>query len=424
MKITPILWHKAAAALGVLTYGDTSTEIANKAIEIAIAEASVPEATEIYITAEQAQALGPGNAEYRVNRISTGYLGAWRLCLEGCFYDPSDALWEVQYRAIKQPELVDPHAELKALYEQQVKNTDAGVPGGLNDFVWEFYANNLSRSAWVPENPPSENWMNQPLKWRCTAKPTCQVKNLDTGVTETMTREKAKLLQAETKDVCDWFYPSGFFDNKPFDFTCTGRDTYTYRPKANLVKLDGVLMTREAAIAKYEAVKDTNNILWKSINMPCWSISGIGTTNFPSSHESCEYQLCAKPVAKKLVLWADMPVDIAVQSKVDTIKRLWKLHGISRDGVPALSNLNSETCDFFYYQLNHIELAPANQQPWLNWRSGECPVPEGVVVEITCRDCSIVKRIAKHCVWGHEEEGYDIIAYRVVGLIDNTWEMV
>lgn len=80
------------------------------------------------------------------------------------------------------------------------------------------------------------NYMGDPVKYRAIRKevpaaPTCQVRNDDTGVTETMTREAAQKLQAETKDVCDWFDPSN--DNcEPFPLEFNASGIYIYKLKA------------------------------------------------------------------------------------------------------------------------------------------------------------------------------------------------
>lgn len=141
------------------------------------------------ITADEARKLGAGKAEY------LSWNGDWVICEENQFKHTSFVTEKpIKYRAIKQPEPVEPHAELKAMYEQQVKD------GTLGDFVWEHNDKDESY-GWLQTDAPD---FTDDL-YRCTPKPTCQVRNLDTGELKTMTREKAKLLQDETKDVCDWF---------------------------------------------------------------------------------------------------------------------------------------------------------------------------------------------------------------------------
>ena len=125
-------------------------------------------------------------------------------------------------------EPVQPHAELKAMYDQQVRN------GTTEFYLWEFLY--LKTNEWrvIPTEEPPQ-FMN-PVQYRCTPKPTCQVRNLDTGELKTMTREAAKLLQAETKDTREWFFPNRTNANYwgSIDFNADG--IYTYKLKANIVK--------------------------------------------------------------------------------------------------------------------------------------------------------------------------------------------
>ena len=188
---------------------ELAPQLANRAIEIALAEQS----TEQYITAEEARAMGAGKAEWFDDAFNQ-----WNLCTPDiCNYHPY-----FKYRAIKQPEPVHPHAELKAMYEQQVKD-------GMTEFyVWEFLY--LKTNEWrvIPTEEPPQ-FIN-PVQYRCTPKPTCQVQNLDTGELKTMTREAAKKLQAETKDVCDWFTTRGAL--VIIDLNFGDASIYTYKLKA------------------------------------------------------------------------------------------------------------------------------------------------------------------------------------------------
>lgn len=234
IKITGKHWADAVQQLG----GYSNLAICNKAIEIALAE----QATEQYITAEEAQKLGAGKAEWYHRD-----LGDWAICSEAFNYlvEGNGAMYK--YRAIKQepvepinhiellgeiygflqsicpegiadeafrivPEAirtqaiaryaepsdairervrhtqevgrteVEPHAELKAMYEQQVED------GTIMDFVWE-YLPNYAQWNWLGLNGETivPSW-NKQYQYRCTPKPTCQVRNDDTGELKTMTR--------------------------------------------------------------------------------------------------------------------------------------------------------------------------------------------------------------------------------------------
>lgn len=203
-------------------------------VNAAIAQESAEQATQNQlITAEQARALGAGNAEYI-------FLGAakWMTRTENCCYLDTD-VYQYKYRAIKKEvpaepqvaawptphEKVEPHAELRRLYAQQVKD------GTLGNFDWTYKYN--LQNTFVPLDASCfvrrEFVMYKDHDYQCVPKLTCEVRNDDTGEVKTMTREAAKLLQAETKDVCDWRDPSGVpHHDWCFDFN----GIYTYKLKA------------------------------------------------------------------------------------------------------------------------------------------------------------------------------------------------
>lgn len=66
------------------------------------------EQEQLLISAEEARKLGAGNAEILEQD------GKWRVCGIKCQYPSSHFFGEHKYRAIKQPESVEPHAELKS----------------------------------------------------------------------------------------------------------------------------------------------------------------------------------------------------------------------------------------------------------------------------------------------------------------------
>ncbi len=179
-----------------------SVDVCNKAIEIALAEQSAQQALtalpenllppeskkalgdwidseQEYITAEEARELGAGKAEWFDDAFKQ-----WKLCTPDiCNYHSY-----FKYRAIKQhepldlsnikgvgrnfeikPEPVDPHAELKAMYEQQTRN------GTTEFYLWEFLY--LKTNEWrvIPVDVPP--LFINPVQYRCTPKPTCQVRN-------------------------------------------------------------------------------------------------------------------------------------------------------------------------------------------------------------------------------------------------------
>lgn len=117
----------------------------------------------------------------------------------------------------------------------------------------------------------------------------------------------------------------------------------------------------------------------------------------------------------KLIDWSKMPVGTVTNNgriSVNNlnVKHLYLLtvseentiYGFSRDTVHNLRLI--EQTDFTY------------------WSGGECPVPEGVLLEVVFRDGDIQfinkESLVMMLRWDHTGRGSDIIAYRITGLTD------
>ena len=96
----------------------------------------------------------------------------------------------------------------------------------------------------------------------------------------------------------------------------------------------------------------------------------------------------------------------------------------------AASCLGTDGNDPVDLMISKAEAAMAEPQPdadgWIKWEGGECPVPDGVLVDVEYRD-GIRKfslpanelvggkdRDASICFWYDEGVPNDIIAYRIV----------
>lgn len=305
-------------------------DLANRAIEIAQAEAEQSE----YISADEARALGAGGAEY------LDYRGDWTTKDIDQYQTISLFTGKpIKYRAIKQPKPAEPHAELKALYAQQV------AEGTLDNFVWEWAS--MSNDWYeVVCNLGVFHEFNQ---YRCTPKPTCQV------------------------------------------------------------KLDGELMSREAAIAEATAKKLTHDVWTKYDKRTEFEKTSICFNAY--TNQAFEYQL--RPKAKKVISWSSLPVGVMTNKGELRFINLANNMACCEHGKKSLHN---------WVLVEQLTLAPAAEQPWLNWRGGsECPVPEGVMVECTQRDKRRFTMQGTLCVWEYgfgvgPHTGGDIIEYRIVGI--------
>lgn len=52
---------------------------------------------------------------------------------------------------------------------------------------------------------------------------------------------------------------------------------------------------------------------------------------------------------------------------------------------------------------------------WIDWKGGVCPVAREARVDVRLRNGRLSRGTAWSFVWGHDSDGTDIVAYRVVG---------
>lgn len=70
-----------------------------------------------------------------------------------------------------------------------------------------------------------------------------------------------------------------------------------------------------------------------------------------------------------------------------------------------------------FYPMSHFRLA--EQTDFTYWPGGECPIPQGVKVQVTIRDGELFTYEQADTIrWNHTYHGGDIIAYRITGLVD------
>ena len=144
-----------ATAADFVTWAQSRATFAINEVKAAIAQELAEQATQDqFISADDALKLGEDGAEWTIEDI-----GGWIKCGKGCKYKEKLFDQVVKYRAIRKEVPAEPHAELRALYAQQVKN------GTLGDFVWEFE----DSSGWNLCYP--QPVFRPFLQYRCTPKP-------------------------------------------------------------------------------------------------------------------------------------------------------------------------------------------------------------------------------------------------------------
>jgi hypothetical protein len=110
---------------------------------------------------------------------------------------------------------------------------------------------------------------------------------------------------------------------------------------------------------------------------------------------------------KRLIDWQKMPRG--------TMTNRGSLLSVSRDGgIHVLITNEYYSC---LYQPQEIRLAEQTQFTY--WGGGECPVPEGVIVEVVIRRDEKLEGVATNFIWYRDiTRNNEIIAYRITGLAD------
>ncbi len=255
-------------------------------------------AQQTYISAGEARKLGMGNAEFR-----NAHTDQWIVCGDSFKYHP-----DFIYRAIQ------PQAQ----------------PFSLNAMV--FIPKRRDISCYVSKD----------------GEPAIR-----------MLRTDAQTLQSELGDSVEWLLNAL---TKPsfggFDFGAEG--IYTYKNKANLIKLGGAMVTREQAVAEWKAKELTHDIWCAAEFAPEFELqSGVIWRSY--SDQKFEFQLRAKPA--KVVKWADVPV--GVMTDKGECRGTYTAGGeIFMDVLEPAPNGNGVVIRSKKVS-DGIELAPAADQTWI-----------------------------------------------------------
>jgi len=86
---------------------------------------------------------------------------------------------------------------------------------------------------------------------------------------------------------------------------------------------------------------------------------------------------------------------------------------------PMLTKIDFSSSEPYFCSDEYLayEKCRIRQDTWLSWQGGgECPLPEGLKIELRCRDNTInLKAHYTKQFWGNENEGDDIISFKVLG---------
>jgi hypothetical protein len=127
---------------------------------------------------------------------------------------------------------------------------------------------------------------------------------------------------------------------------------------------------------------------------------------------------------------APHPPETGAKWLTDVITINWqdpkpKLKLVDKSALPAFAAVRvagqMQIGEFRNYSLvmNAGNFRIAEQKDFQYWGGGECPVPEGLVVEVVRRNKFVGRHEGKMCIWDHDHRtDKDIIAYRIIGLAD------
>lgn len=128
-----------------------------------------------------------------------------------------------------------------------------------------------------------------------------------------------------------------------------------------------------------------------------------------------------KPENKKLD-WSKIPIDTLLKMSTGGNEFIRHFAGLNESKKLKIKCFNNGGSSKFSDGTSLWEKAELAEQPTFTyWPGGECPLPDGVLVEVIfrCGDCE--KHPATPLDWSHDKVAGDIIAYRIIGLADG-WE--
>ena len=230
------------------------------------------------------------------------------LSMEMRIENEASLAWERLYP--KEP--VDPHAALRAKYARQ---RDA-VPCELGFYLWEG-----CKDATTPWQNATGHHINfaPDCQFRCKDI-SCYVSK-DGEPAIRMLRTDAQKLQAETKDVCDWFYDNGVKGgNDIFGFDSQFTEyPYSYKRKAKpkvRLTVEGEQpqeVTQAEAQAIWELLKGTHDCYFSVGSASYLKDNDVGFTC--TSENKGRYQLRLKPLVKLTI--DDEPVKMLTPAQCE-----------------------------------------------------------------------------------------------------------
>ncbi|MHB8915786.1 MAG: hypothetical protein ACYC4K_08240, partial [Thiobacillus sp.] len=183
----------------------------------------------------------------------------------------------------------------------------------------------------------------------------------------------------------------------PLDITITLTSKADEQFKADIEAANAALAERKK-VGPYRhllhALAAGKRIRLRYSDGSCSGYEGLPDYKFAFSEPPDRYEI--EPDTKRID-WSKMPDDTRViYARLNGEKSSAYIY---KGGVTI--NPGWEGNDI-YSITNGIKLKLCDDQPWVVWFGGECPVPEGVIVEMVLRSAEIMEGEANFFAWDHD----------------------
>jgi len=299
---------------------------------------------------------------------------------------------DIQTEAVKLAQKeADPHAELRALYEQQKK-----------DGVTHLY-------RWEAMTPLSEVYLQlfaephffKHQKYRCTL---IGVKVQKQGAPEQlMTVEQATELMGKTWDVYEWNCKNSVILGR----AASCGQSYTYKLRDSAVLVDGEYMSTKQAQKLAEEKKATHLAVYKT-QWDAPLVDEVDNLSFTDSHNEACYYFIEKPKTKKVVQWKDIPVGVVFD--IETGGRYCKRAYLGKSYLSdfgRFSYLDEGGLSQLDSVANKLVKNFSKEQPWLVGENITHNSFEGLILEINPSYNNIVAFKVKGLKEGYILEGQE-----------------
>ena len=124
------------------------------------------------------------------------------------------------------------------------------------------------------------------------------------------------------------------------------------------------------------------------------------------------------------------PVDLSalIKSGIDCeVSDAKFANAVNTYPIRTLVSIGEKSLRYFVNTAVEYRFCRPRMNHWHVWMGGDCPLPEGLIVDVALRGGDALKEESPHLLrWEHHLDDRDIIAFRVVGLEEGycwPWEV-